>query len=177
MLNLTRISAATAIVCSLFAASISNAATVTFEIEIDGVIGMFDAPDSGGLIESFSITLDGVTFDLLGTGTAAPTYDAVANDIRGNPGTEGFIQNTVAGGVCAAMECVLGLEDSVDPGVIPGLYAIFPLDNGIPGGVTNSGEYSITPPDPVPAVPLPASLPLLLAGLGGLAISHKRKRH
>ncbi|WP_170329631.1 hypothetical protein [Ruegeria arenilitoris] len=170
MLIATRRIVSKALVLSLalasFSATVANAITVTYGIEIDGAIGTFDAPDTGGLLTSFSITIDGVTFDTLGVGNAAPVYDATSNDIRGNPGTEGFITNSAAGSGCLAMECVLSLEDSTDPGVVPPLFAIFPLVGGMfPGGVTNSGEYAITMPPPMNPVPLPAPLTLLAAAI------------
>jgi hypothetical protein len=165
MLKMARLSMAAAMTCAALTATTASAASVTFEIEIDGATGMFQAPDTGGLIESFGIIIDGVNYDMLGTGTAAPVYSATDNDIRGNPGTEGFIQNSVAGGGCLAMECVLGLESSVDPGVIPPLFAIFPLVGGFPGTVTNSGIYAITPLIPTTSVPLPASMFLLMSTL------------
>ncbi|WP_159090010.1 hypothetical protein [Ruegeria sp. Alg231-54] len=150
---------------AFFAVSTAHAITVQYEIEIDGTIGAFEAPDTGGLLSSFEITIDGVTFDTLGVGNTAPVFDAVANDIRGNPGTEGFISNSMAGGGCLAMECILSLEDSGNPGVEPPLFAIFPLVDGFPDTVTNSGEYSISQAPPVSPVPLPAPFAMLVAAL------------
>ena len=155
--------ASAAVFCAL--ATPSAAATVTFQIDIGSATGMFDAPEAGGLLTSFNITLNGVTFDTLGMGMSAPVYNAVDNDIRGNPSTEASILNSVAAPGCPALSCVLSLEDSVDPGVVPPLYAVFPLEMGIPGTVTAAGEYSITPPAPIP---LPAPALMLLGALAGL---------
>ncbi|MEX0349535.1 MAG: hypothetical protein AB3N15_08920 [Paracoccaceae bacterium] len=151
----------------------AKAATVTYGIQIGGAMGMFDAPDSGGLLTSFEITLGGVTYDSLSMGSGAPVYDAASNDIRGNPGTEGFVLNSVAGPGCMAMECVLSLEDSVDPGVIPPQYALFPLVMGVPGTVTNSGSYSVTPPAPIP---VPGSVLALASAIALLAALAWRRR-
>ncbi|MEL7256926.1 MAG: hypothetical protein AAFN80_03665 [Pseudomonadota bacterium] len=160
MFNSVTKAACFAAACAL--APTAHAATVTFDIEIAGVTGMFDAPEEGGLLSSFNITLGGVTFDTLGMGVSAPVYNAVDNDIRGNGSTEASILNSVAGPGCAALSCILSLEDSVDPGVVPPLYAIFPLEGGIPGTVTSAGEYAITGPAPIP---LPAPLALLLGAI------------
>lgn len=150
-----------------------SAQAASFNIAIAGETGLFDAPAAGGLLSSFSITLNGVTYDSLSAGPGAAVYQAVDNDIRGNPGTEAFILNSTAGTGCLALECVLSLESSVDPGVIPPLYALFPLDMGIPGTVTQSGEYMISAVPSVDPVPLPASV-LLLGGALGLIAGLRR---
>ncbi len=156
---------ALSITAGILSAPMANAITVSYNITVGTSVGIFEAPDTGGLLTSFNITIDGVTFDTLGTGVGAPVYDAVSNDIRGNPSTEGFITNSAAGSGCLAMECILSLEDSVNPGVQPPLYAIFPLVGGFPGGVTNSGEYSITLAPPMSPIPLPAPLAMLASAL------------
>ncbi|MCG7521028.1 hypothetical protein [Ruegeria sp. Ofav3-42] len=167
---------AVSLTSSLFAVPAATAMTLQYQIEIDGAIGTFEAPDTGGLLSSFEITIDGVTFDTLGVGNAAPVYDAVDNDIRGNPGTEGFILNSMAGGACLAMECILSLEDSGNPGVEPPLFAIFPLVGGVPDTVTNSGEYSISQGPPMSPIPLPAPFALLAAALMFLFAIGRRVR-
>jgi hypothetical protein len=173
----TRFGAAMVLAAGLFGGltAPASAVSVTYGIEIAGNTGSFDAPDTGGLIEAFTITIDGVTFDTLGVGGGAPTYDPVDNDIRGNPGTEGFVLNSTASGACAALECVLSLEDSIDPGVIPPLYAIFPLVMGIPGTVFASGEYEVTPPDATNPIPVPAPFGLLAGGLVLLWATGRRR--
>jgi len=171
MLKTLKIGAFAALLCGT--AGVADAATVKYQIEINSTIGMFEAPSDGGLLSSFEITLGGVTFDTLGEGVSAPVYDAINNDIRGNPSTEADIRNSLAGAGCPVLSCILSLEDSVDPGVVPPLYAIFPVIDGIPGTVTSAGEYTITPPAPIP---LPASLFLLFGALASFAGLSKLRR-
>ena len=173
MFRLTLRAMSWAFFCSM--ATISNAATVTFQIDISGETGMFEAPEDGGLLTSFSITLNGTTFDTLGMGISAPVYNAIDNDIRGNPSTEASILNSVAGIGCPALSCILALEDSIEPGVVPPLFAIFPIVDGFPGTVTSAGEYNITPPIPPAPVPLPAGGLLLLTAIAGVAGLKRRK--
>ncbi|MEM9709805.1 MAG: hypothetical protein AAF871_13570 [Pseudomonadota bacterium] len=169
----------------VFASAIADradAAVVEFDITFGGATGQFSAPEAGGLLTAFNITVFGITFDTLGVGSVAPTYDAVANDIRGAASTSGTVLNSAAGGGCTPLECVLDIEDSVDPGVIPGQYAIFPLEMGVPGTVLFGGDYVITPPEtggggtPDGIIPLPPALALLLGGLGLLVCQGFRKR-
>lgn len=144
------------------------AQAVTYQIDIGSASGTFEAPGGGGLLSAFDITIDGVTFDTLGMGVSAPVYNAIDNDIRGNPSTEGYVLNSAAGGACAALSCILALEDSTDPGVVPPLYAIFPLIDGVPDTVTGAGEYAIS------QVPLSAGAGLL--AFGGLVLGWVGRR-
>lgn len=150
------------------------AAPVNFEITLGGAIGSFTADEAGGLLTSFSLMINGILFDTLGVGNAAPVYDALANDIRGVGSTSGFITNSLANATCGIGECVLDLEDSTDPGVIPPLYAIFPVVGGIPRSVIDSGAYAITKPGTT-VVPLPATIWLMIGGLGGLLLARRNR--
>lgn len=145
------------------------AGALTFQITMAGQMTSFDAPAGGGPVSGFSISIDGTIFDTPQAGSGAPVYDAAENDIGGAAGLFGYFSNSAAGGGCAAGSCLLEFEDS-NMGMPPKLWSVFPLEMGVPGTVTASGEYSIARPDGV--VPLPASLLLLggaLAALGALA--------
>ncbi|MEL6233264.1 MAG: VPLPA-CTERM sorting domain-containing protein [Pseudomonadota bacterium] len=171
-----RLAAAAAVFCAFGAASPAFAVPMPFDIALGGAVGSFTADDAGGVISAFSLTVNGITFDTLGMGNAAPVYDALANDIRGVGGTSGIVTNSVATAICGIGECVLDLEDSVDPGVIPPLYAIFTTPGGMFGELVASGEYAISKPgDPATVIPLPATIWMALAAMGGLVLVGRRR--
>ena len=78
-----------------FGMSMSQCVAATFDILFDpnqgglpNTSGSFGAPLSGGYVSSFSVTIQGFTFNTpyLETDNNGPIYDPLANVIGGTPG-------------------------------------------------------------------------------------------
>lgn len=152
-------------------AGTANAATFNiFNISTSNLLGTFEAPAAGGAVTSMSVSVAGHVFDMLGTGSLAPIYHSASNDLSGTPGGIGGTTNSAASGVCGIGECVFTFERSVLP--TPGEWhveKILPLSEQ--ANITG-GFYEIK----MSAVPLPASIPLLVGALGLMAfVGRKRK--
>jgi hypothetical protein len=120
--------------------------------------------------------VDGAVYDVLGTGSSAPVYDALNNWITGNGDPFGAIFNsapymTVDIGdnpiSCGAGECVFSLTDSSGGGVPPEWYLDYVPVMGTPAAI-DFGNYEIKP------IPLPASALLLAGALAGLPALRRR---
>lgn len=150
------------------------AATIPFDIVVGGNNGSFLAPDTGGVISNFTVTLSGITFDApdLSQGpNFEPIYDPLENDINGQANLFAYFTNTTAGPMCPISKCVLEFEDS-DMGMPPKLYSVFNIDVLT---VFDSGEYKITPSSDMSVVPIPAAAWLFATGLISLVGFSKRK--
>lgn len=148
------------------------AEAATWTIDFGSVETSFQAPVGGGPVTGLVVTLGGVIFDTPGTGDEAPVFDPVSNDFSGaGGGIFSYYLSALVGSGCPSDACLLEFENRVDP-VTPPLWAAFPLEMGIPGGVFASGSYLIAPAP----IPLPASLGLMAAAAGALGLLAARRR-
>ncbi|MCB1364765.1 MAG: hypothetical protein KDK02_11625 [Rhodobacteraceae bacterium] len=160
------------------AAGTGGAAAATFNLFEAGtttLLGTFQAPGAGGAITAMSVTVAGITFDTLGTGTQAPSYDAADNDIGGTGASLGAVYNSAAVGICGVGECAFSfypIYDFATP--IPGeWYAdkVFPLTDQ---QSISLGFYEVAlAPIPVPAT---AFLQFSALGLAGALAWRRRRR-
>ncbi|WP_371169045.1 hypothetical protein [Aliiroseovarius sp. 2305UL8-7] len=143
----------------------AQAASVTYDVAMGGQSTTFTAPDGGGAVADFSVTLAGVTFDTPDV-AMPPLYDPVNNDIAAAGSLFGYFSNSVAAPGCPAGQCVLEFETAFGDGTPP----VFAAFNAVAfDGIIASGSYIIT----VAPVPLPAGLVLLLSAL--LAVGALRR--
>ena len=174
-LNLAR----SVFVAGFLAAGSGMAGASSFNIlEADSstLLGVFEAPAGGGVLTSISVSIGGVTYDVLAPGGSAPFYDAADNDLTGAGGAPGWASNSAAAGPCGAGECAFSV------------YPIFDFATPIPGEwhadrvfvppadqiSLDLGQYEIT----ISAVPLPAAGLMLISALGGLgALAQRRQSH
>jgi len=142
------------------------------------VLGTFEAPDAGGAVTAGSFTLEGGVFDTLGTGSEAPLYDAANNWVTGTPGGFGGFYNSVAFNTfdflnnplsCGVGECVFSLTSS-SGSPVPAEWHVDYLPNG--GAPIALGNYTVE----TAAIPLPASVLLLLSGLGALGLRRSARK-
>lgn len=150
------------------------AATVDYDISFGTTSSTFQAPMGGGEVTGLSVTLGGVTFDTPEP-LAPPLYDPVTNDISAEGSIFGYFLNSMAAPGCPVGQCVLEFETAVDD-MTPPVYAAF---NTVAfDGIIAGDYYIISPSDETTAVPLPATLPLLVLGLTGLKFVRRRnKKH
>lgn len=156
------------------AASAANALPVTFQIDLvssattgTGTIIIDDsliAPNAyvPTVNTAVSISFAGLTFDT----TFAPSsenwvFDAAGYNITAVEDTLGNYVDFSVGGFSPYLELIDGPVGTFQTFAIP--------------GASYSGTYTITRLTDLPAVPLPATLPLLLAGVGGFTVLRKRK--
>ena len=152
------------------------AEAASYNIINDGssaLLGTFDAPTTGGAITSISVSVGGVTYDSLGTGSQSPTYNAATNDLGGAGGVGlGAVYNSVASGICGIGECAFSffpIFDFVTP--IPGEWY---ADKVAPGQQQSLGfgHYRVVPA----IVPAPPSILAMLAAIAALAGLARRRR-
>jgi hypothetical protein len=154
---------------SLFAAGSGAATAASFSIFEAGTatfLGVFEAPSDGGALTSISVSIGGVTYDVLAPGGSAPVYDAADNDLTGAGGAPGWAGNSIAAGLCGAGECAFSVSPIFDFATpIPGEWhadrVFVPPADQIS---LDLGHYEIT----MSAVPLPAAGLLLMTSLAGL---------
>ena len=161
----------------LFLAPAYAVSAATYQVDFSGgggtVIGTFDAPLAGGNVSNFMVALSGVTFDTSTGVVTTFTYNPVINEFEyTSPGPFPSFTNSVNTPLCAAGGCFLEIYPDPTPGV-PGDYlAIDALLNNIDAGT----KYIIDPNPVMSPVPLPASVPLLAAGLVLLGWLGRRKK-
>lgn len=160
---------------ALVAGSLVPASAATFRITFDasatGVgadwFGRFTAPTAGGVVSSFYALIDGIEYD---TSYYTPTFGPVYVPTF-YAGT-----NRIGG---ATSSLTVFTADPVGPASQPNifissdpnrLWGIGTCDSIGNCGGSYTGSYSIA------AVPLPAGLPLLIAGLGALGVLARRRR-
>jgi len=159
--------------CAMLAFAASAASAVTFNLYSAGtqnVLGMFHAPMGGGAITSMTVTVGGITYDQLGTGTQAPQYNKATNDISGNGASLGAVFNSTAAEPCGPGNCAFSFYAIYDP-LIPGEWY---SDKIAPAGKEKSlsfGFYEIK----LAAVPIPASTAFLLTAIAALVLTYRRK--
>lgn len=195
--------AAGVIAAATFAASTASAATVSIlpqnvttvkvTADLDG-LGLSGAPtgtagvsfDDGSPIFAFNITGGTAMDDMLviehdGSGVQLSAgsvsaevgnfvIDTAAGDVSGNVnGGATFVQLFTFGGVTDD-----GIILNISADLAGALNTVFGVDGlaGAQFGFANTAPVLDAPA----AVPLPASLPLLLAGLGGAAMLRRRKQ-
>jgi hypothetical protein len=150
------------------------AQAVTWTIDFGSVTTSFQAPAAGGPVAGLSVTLGGVIFDTPEAGDLAPVFDPVSNDFSGaGGGIFSYYRSAASGSGCPETVCLLEFENRVDP-FTPPLWAAFPLEMGVPGGVFASGNYEIAAAGPAP-IPLPAPLALMAAAAAALGIVRLRR--
>lgn len=142
------------------------ASAATWNLLLDGVLGgTFEADVGGGLVSNPQITWNGVLYDVPYS-TEPPEY--VADSVPpgapygylAGPGGGGYgnFWNATAMGSCAALSCTIGFDFNGSYGEYFAGTGYMPTDTfSEPVG---SGVYEVKP------VPLPASLMLMLSGLG-----------
>lgn len=164
-------SAALTALTLVFSAGVASG--ITFNIYSAGtqnVLGMFHAPMGGGAITSMSVTVGGITYDQLGTGSQAPQYNKAANDIGGTGSSLGAVFNSTAMEPCGPGNCAFSFYAIYDP-LIPGEWY---SDKIAPVGKEKSlslGFYEIK----LAAVPIPASTAFLLTAIAALVLTYRRK--
>lgn len=169
----------------------STASAVTFDVVFAGTdtsFGSVAAPAGGGPATSGSLLIDGGTYDVLGAGAQAPVVDIAEGDFNDGAAffnSASFPASTTGGDVvCGPGDCLIEFFDVFDPEV-PGEYVALFVPDGMSdmAEVIDTGFYEITggllgPTDeagrPPPVIPLPAGLPLLVGGLGALALARRR---
>lgn len=133
-------------------------------------IGTFQAPVGGGPVTNLMVTLDGVHFDTMDSPTTNFVYDTGLNEFTWATATPSFTNSAAVAGVCVAFGCDLTLFPDPDP-LVPGDYqAIDQNFNNLGPGT----KYAINP-NPTEVVPVPAALPLILTGMGVLAVLRARR--
>ena len=147
------------------------AATIDYDVSFGATSATFQAPMGGGAVTGLSVTLGGVTFDTPEPITP-PLYDPVANDISAAGSLFGYYLNSNAAPGCPINQCVLEFETAIDA-VTPPAYAAF--NTVVFAGIISGGFYIISPSDETMAVPLPATMPLLILGLMGLGFWRRKK--
>ena len=166
--------AATAATLVLIAPFAALAVPAIYEIDFSNgggtAIGTFQAPVGGGAVTNLMVTLDGVHFDTMDSATTNFVYDTGLNEFTWATATPSFTNSVAVAGVCAAFGCDLTLFPDPTPG-IPGDYqAIDENFNNLGPGT----KYEINP-QPAAIVPIPAAVPLVVSGVGLLALVRSRR--
>lgn len=173
---------------AVLALAAGPAAAVTADYEVfaagtDTLLGTFRADDAAaGPILSASFAPPGIgTFDVLGTGSLAPTWDPGTGFVTGSPVGAGvgavfnaavFDVDVTGEGLrtCGIGECAFSLTDSGGPGVPGEWYVDYLPPAGVPGSVA-TGFYEVR----LAPIPVPAAGMLLIGALAGLGALRARR--
>ena len=169
---LTRAVVAGAAIVAFSAAS--NA--ITFEVDFSGgantVIGTFETPMGGGVVSNLTVTLSGVTFDTPNPGGGVLSYIPGADDFTYAGPFASFLNSTAVPGVCAVGGCFMEIYPDPDP-FVPGDYLA--IDESLTN-IDAGTKYIINPVPIDAAVPVPASVLLLVTGVLLLPLIMRMRR-